>query len=77
MKPNTINLQIVVNLGNYESCRIGGEWSLDDGESVVSAMEKAREELRNSFTQLYIKRDGKYVARASEPQKPDENQKQQ
>ena len=29
MKAKTINVQIVKNLGNYETIRLGGEWELN------------------------------------------------
>lgn len=66
MKANTINLQVVINLGNYESCRLGGEWSVEDGETTQEAMLKAREELRQSFNQLYEMKDGKYRPRRAQ-----------
>lgn len=48
MKAKTINVQIVKNLGNYESIRIGGEWELN-GESVEQATQQALEELNASW----------------------------
>ena len=48
MKAKTINVQIVKNLGNYESIRIGGEWELN-GESVEQATQKALAELNAAW----------------------------
>ena len=48
MKAKTINVQIVKNLGNYESIRIGGEWELN-GESVEQATQQALEELNAAW----------------------------
>lgn len=48
MKAKTINVQIVKNLGNYESIRLGGEWELN-GESVEQAMKAALAELNAAW----------------------------
>ena len=48
MKAKTINVQIVKNLGNYESIRIGGEWELN-GESVEQATQQALAELNAAW----------------------------
>ena len=48
MKAKTINVQIVKNLGNYESIRIGGEWELN-GESVEHATQQALAELNAAW----------------------------
>lgn len=44
MKAKSINVQIVKNLGNYESIRLGGEWELN-GENVQDAIRAAVKEL--------------------------------
>lgn len=49
MKAKTINIQIVKNLGNYESIRIGGEWELN-GENLQDAIRAAVEELEQSWS---------------------------
>lgn len=54
MEAKTINLQIVVNLGNYESVRFGGEWVLN-GESMQEAFASALSELKSSTEELYPK----------------------
>lgn len=48
MKEKTINVQIVKNLGNYESIRLGGEWELN-GESVEQATKHALAELNAAW----------------------------
>ena len=48
MKSKTINVQIVKNLGNYESIRLGGEWELN-GESVEQATQAALSELNAAW----------------------------
>lgn len=51
MKAKTINVQIVKNLGNYESTRIGGEWELN-GESVEDAIKAAVNELEQVWATI-------------------------
>ena len=48
MKAKTINVQIVKNLGNYESIRLGGEWELN-GESVEKAIQQALAKLNAAW----------------------------
>lgn len=48
MKAKTINVQIVKNLGNYETIRLGGEWELN-GESVGQATQAALSELNAAW----------------------------
>lgn len=49
MKAKTINIQIVKNLGNYESIRLGGEWELN-GENLQDAIRAAVEELEQAWS---------------------------
>lgn len=70
MKATTINVQITKNLGNYETIRIGGEWSLDTGEDMADAIRTATNELEEAFrTQTYAP-DGtrKKTARIGSPE---------
>lgn len=48
MKAKTINVQIVKNLGNYETIRLGGEWELN-GETLQDAILAAVEELEQAW----------------------------
>lgn len=48
MKTKTLNLQIVVNLGNYESLRLGAEWTPDNSQDLVAEMHAADLELRKA-----------------------------
>ena len=52
MKQTTINVQITKNLGNYESLRIGGEWSIED-EDPAQAYRSALAQLNQAFGELY------------------------
>ena len=53
MKQTTINAQITKNLGNYESVRLGGEWSIDEGENIEQAYRDALLQLNQVFDELY------------------------
>ena len=52
MKQTTINAQITKNLGNYESVRLGGEWSIED-EDPSQAYRSALAQLNQVFDELY------------------------
>lgn len=49
MKAKTINVQIVKNLGNYETIRLGGEWELN-GENLQDAIRAVVEELEQAWS---------------------------
>ena len=51
MKAKSINVQIVKNLGNYESIRIGGEWELNS-ENLQDAIRAAAKELEQVWIKL-------------------------
>ena len=53
MKQTTINAQITKNLGNYESVRLGGEWSIDESENPEQAYRSALAQLNQVFDELY------------------------
>lgn len=48
----TLNLQLTCNLGNYESIKIGMEWTPAPGRSIHDEMLEADELLRNEARQL-------------------------
>lgn len=52
MKLETINLQLVKNIGNYETIRLGGEWSVDKSETLNEALQSARVALEDSFKDM-------------------------
>lgn len=68
MKAKTINVQIVKNLGNYETIRLGGEWELN-GETLQDAIRAAVEELEQAWRKP-AKPDAQECATTSE--KPQE-----
>ena len=53
MKQTTINAQITKNLGNYESVRLGGEWSIEENENPSQAYRSALVQLNQVFDELY------------------------
>lgn len=54
MRVNTINIQIVRNLGNYETLRIGAEWTPDGNQTLTDAMQQGMAEL-NACADALIK----------------------
>lgn len=57
MRTNTINLQIVRNLGNYESIRIGAEWTPDSNQTLAEAMAAGLAELNDAADILMGKKE--------------------
>lgn len=50
MEQKKLNYEITINAGNYQSIRIGGEWSLKEGEEVsVLKILKLDEEMRKQI----------------------------
>lgn len=69
MKAITINLKLTKNIGNYQSVALGGEWSVDEGESVTSAMSNAKAQLEQAFCEMYTAQPAKVeTAVAEKPQ---------
>lgn len=56
MKLNTINLQVVINLGNYETMRLGAEWTPDENQTLDEAMAMADRELRDAAAKVLDER---------------------
>ena len=53
MKAKEITMQIVKNLGNYETARLECTYTLDAGDEVVSCFEAARYELEKAYQKAY------------------------
>ena len=53
MKQTTIDIQITKNLGNFESVKFGGEWSIDESENPEQAYRNALAQLNQVFDELY------------------------
>ena len=58
MKPKEITMQIVKNLGNYETCRLEATFTLDDKDGLTQSFVTARKQLEKAFETAYeIKKD--------------------
>ena len=55
MKPTEITMQIVKNLGNYETCRLEATYTLDDNDDLTKSFIKARKDLETAFEKAYEK----------------------
>lgn len=55
MKAKEITMQIVKNLGNYETARLEAVYELLDGEDMNVAFMSARNELESAFKAAYQK----------------------
>lgn len=55
MKQTKIEVQITKSLGNYESVRIGGEWSVDKDEDQQAAYSAAIEQLNAIYAANYLR----------------------
>ena len=53
MKQTVINAQITKNLGNFESVRLGGEWSIEENDNPAQAYMDALIQLNQAFDGLY------------------------
>ena len=55
MKPTEITMQIVKNLGNYETCRLVATYTLDENDDLTQAFVTARKQLETAFSKAYEK----------------------
>ena len=46
MKALTVSAKYTINLGNYESLCIGGEWELEPGETEAKCLKRAARGLK-------------------------------
>lgn len=53
MKAITINVQITKCPKQYEAVRLGGEWTVDEGENVESTIKAATAELNRIYAEMY------------------------
>ena len=53
MKAITINVQITKCPKQYEAVRLGGEWTVDAGESAESVIKAATAELNRIYAEMY------------------------
>ena len=59
MKPTEITMQIVKNLGNYETCRLEATYTLDEKDDLTQAFVTARKQLETAFAKAYEKQKEK------------------
>lgn len=71
MKPLTINVQISKCPKQYESVRLGGEWTVEEGETVEQAMSKALEMLNQFYVESQKPKEQKAAAPKKEEAKAD------
>ena len=58
MKATEITMQIVKNLGNYETCRLEATFTLDDKDDLTQSFVTSRKQLEKAFETAYgIKKD--------------------
>ena len=55
MKATEITMQIVKNLGNYETCRLEATFTLDDKDDLTQSFVMARKELEQAYDVAYEK----------------------
>ena len=53
MKPEKITMQIVKNLGNYESVRLEATFTLDPKDDIERSFMQAKQELENAYAKCY------------------------
>lgn len=70
MKPTEVTMQIVKNLGNYETARLECTYTLDPDDEVVSCFEAARYELEKAYQKAYQRKqtDTREVLTMAHPQ---------
>jgi hypothetical protein len=68
MKITAVSYQRTINLGNYESERVGTEVELDEGDSPEAAIAFAKEFVRNNSSLKRLDEDAKQF----EGYKPDD-----
>lgn len=73
MKPITLNLQIVVNLGNYESLRLGAEWT-PESDDTTAEMIAADKQLRETACAIIDARKAEMAQQTTESAKAAQTQ---
>lgn len=79
MKPTEIKMQIVKNIGNFQSVRLEATYSLDSTSpsEIEDCFRKARFDLERSFISIYSKNEIKEgVNDVEENDKPEPNKQQ-
>lgn len=81
MKPTEIKMQIVKNIGNFQSVRLEATYSLDSTSpsEIEDCFKKARFDLEKSFISIYSKneiKEGVNDVEEDERDKPEPNKQQ-
>ena len=66
MKATEISLQVVKNMGNFESVRASITYAID-GEDTLTALTRAKKDIDPAFNKLYEKRGIPAVSMQKEP----------
>ena len=53
MNPTEITMQIVKNLGDYETCRLAASFTLDPTDNLQESFLQARQELEKAYEKCY------------------------
>ena len=67
MKPKEITMQIVKNLGNYETVRFEATYTLGKGDDVEQSFVTARRELEAAYAKAYEKPKAKQEQPKEQP----------
>ena len=65
-KPIEVSLQVVKNMGNFESVRATITYAID-GEDTLTALTRAKQDIDTAFNKLYEKRGIPTVSIEKEP----------
>ena len=65
-KPVEVSLQVVKNMGNFESVRASITYAID-GEDTLTALTRAKRDIDTAFEKLYEKRGIPTVSMEKEP----------
>ncbi len=68
MKAITINVQITKCPKQYEAVRLGGDWTVDEGESVESTIKAATAELNRIYAEMYAPKQATQPTAQQAPQ---------
>ena len=66
MEATEISLQVVKNMGNFESVRASITYALN-GEDTLTALARAKQDIDTAFAKLYEKRGIQAVSMEKEP----------
>ena len=67
MKATEITMQIVKNLGNYETCRLEATFTLDSGDDLTESFVTARKELEQAYATAYEKSGARKELKLTSP----------